>query len=214
MNWLDVIIIVGLIGGVVLGFRRGFMREAMGLLGLIVGIIIAINYVDWLSGKFLSHMKVSPHIVTFFSFILLFAAVFLAFKIMGFLFYRVGSLTPLGKLDKMGGGIFGFVQAWILTGFVLLILMFFPLPQKILTATDNSFFAPIMRGTIPMIYEESTIIHPQRSSFISQISKALKSEKPSAEKESTYHFGAAAKKSVSRSEKVLAEIRKRFSRQE
>jgi len=214
MNWLDIIIIAGLIAGIVLGFRRGFIREAMGLLGLIVGVIIAVNYVDWASAKFLTHMRVSPHIISFFSFILLFTAVFLGFKILGFLFYRVGSLTALGKLDKVGGGIFGFLQAWILTGFVLLILLFFPLPQSILNATDNSFFAPIMRGTIPMIYEESTIIHPQRSSFISQISKALKSEKPSAEKESTYHFGAAAKKSVSRSEKVLAEIRKRFSRQE
>src|SRR3989304_6345143 len=100
MNWLDIIIVAGLIAGIVLGFRRGFIREAMGLLGLIVGV-------------------------------------FIGFKILGFLFYRVGSLTALGKLDKVGGGIFGFLQAWILTGFVLLILLFFPLPQSILNATDN-----------------------------------------------------------------------------
>jgi membrane protein required for colicin V production len=215
MNWLDIIIAAGLIAGIVLGFRKGFIREAMGLLGLIVGIIIAVNYVDWLSAKFLTHMRVSPHIVSFFSFILLFASVFLGFKILGFLFYRVGQLTPLGKLDRVGGGIFGFVQAWILTGFVLLLLMFFPLPQKILTATDNSFFAPIMRGTIPMIYEESTLIHPQRGSFISQISKALKSDKSDSQSSEGHYFGTVSgKKAVSGTEKVLAEIKKRFSRQE
>ena len=215
MNWLDIIIAVGLIAGIVLGFRKGFIREAMGLLGLIVGVIIAVNYVDWLSAKFLTHMRVSPHIVSFFSFILLFASVFLGFKILGFLFYRVGQLTPLGKLDRVGGGIFGFVQAWILTGFVLLLLMFFPLPQKILTATDNSFFAPIMRGTIPMIYEESTLIHPQRGSFISQISKALKSDKSDSQSSEGHYFGTVSgKKVVSGTEKVLAEIKKRFSRQE
>ena len=111
MNWLDIVIVAGLIAGIVLGFRRGFIREAMGLLGLIVGVIIAVNYVDWASAKFLTHMRVSPHIISFFSFILLFTAVFLGFKILGFLFYRVGSLTALGKLDKVGGGIFGFLQA-------------------------------------------------------------------------------------------------------
>ena len=79
MNWLDIIIAAGLIAGIVFGFRRGFIREAMGLLGFIVGIIIAVNYVDWLTAKFLTHMRVSPHIVSFFSFILLFAAIFLVF---------------------------------------------------------------------------------------------------------------------------------------
>ena len=215
MNWLDIIIAAGLIAGIVFGFRRGFIREAMGLLGFIVGIIIAVNYVDWLTNKFLTHMKVSPHIVSFFSFIILFAAIFLAFKILGFMFYKIGSLTPLGKLDRMGGGILGFLQAWILTGFVLLLLMFFPLPQKLLTATDNSFFAPIMRGTIPMIYEETTLIHPQRNSFISQITKALKADKSSAESSEQYRFGQVnSKKTVSHTDKVLAEIKKRFSRLE
>jgi membrane protein required for colicin V production len=215
MNWLDIIIAVGLIAGVVLGFRRGFIREVTGLLGLIVGVIIAVNYVDWLSAKFLTHMRVSPHVVSFFSFILLFAAVFLSFKILGFLFYRIGSLTPLGKLDRMGGGIVGFVQAWIITGFMLLILMFFPLPQGFLRATDNSFFAPIMRGTIPMIYEETTILHPKSTSFISQISKSLKEASDS--EESKYYFGKVSKegkKTATKTEKVLAEIKKRFSRQE
>jgi len=159
-------------------------------------------------------MRVSPHVVSFFSFILLFTAVFLGFKVLGFLFYRIGSLTPLGKLDRIGGALFGLMQAWILAGFVLLILMFFPLPQGFLQATDNSFFAPVMRGTIPMIYEESTLIHPQRGSFVSQISKAFRSEKTSAEPQQAYHFGDIAKKSVSQSEKILAEIKKRFSKQE
>src|SRR5574341_439237 len=133
----------------------------------------------------------------------------------GYLFYRFGQLTPLGKLDRIGGGIFGFVHAWIVTGLVLLLLMFLPLPQKILTATDNSFFAPIMRGTIPMIYEESTLIHPHRSSFISQISKALKPDKSDSESPERHYFGTVSgKKALSGTEKVLAEIKKRFSRQE
>ncbi len=213
MNWLDIIIGMALIAGVVLGVRRGFIREAMGLLGFIVGIIIAINYVDWLSAKFLSHMRASPHIISFFSFILLFAVVFLAFKILGFLFYKIGSLSPLGKLDKAGGGVIGFLQSWILVGFVLFLLMFLPLPQAFLKTTDNSFFAPIMRGTIPLIYEETVIIHPQSGSFMNQISKALKTDKST--EEGTYYFGkVSGKKVANRTEKVLAEIKKRFSRQE
>lgn len=214
MNWIDFIIIAGLITGVVFGFRRGFIREAMGLLGLIVGVIIAVNYVDWASAKFLSHMRVSPHVVSFFSFVLLFTAVFLGFKILGFLFYRIGSLTPLGKLDKIGGGIIGFLQAWIVAGFILVIVMFFPMPQGFLQATDNSFFAPIMRGTIPMIYEESSLIHPQRDSFLAQISKAFKSHLAESEAQSKYSFGRLAEKTVSRSERVLAEFKKRFGRPE
>jgi membrane protein required for colicin V production len=214
MNWLDFIILAGLIAGVTLGYRRGFIRQAMGLIGLILGVIIAINYVDWLTAKFLQHMNIPAYIVSFFSFILLFAAVFMGFKILGFMFYRIGSLTPLKRLDPVGGGLFGFLQAWILTGFVLLLLMFFPLPRGFLDATDSSFFAPIMRGSIPLLYEESSIVHPQSRSFLDQISKAFRFDDSPLKQKQTYRFGKQTKKSVSKSEEIFAEIKKRFSRQD
>jgi membrane protein required for colicin V production len=214
MNWLDYIILAVLVTGIVMGFKRGFVREAMGLLGIIFGVIIAINYVDWASGKFLSHMHVSPHVVTFFCFILLFLTAYLAFKLLGMVFYRIGQLSPLGRLDKIGGGFFGFVQAWILTGMILLLLMFFPLPQSFLRTTDTSFFAPVMRGTIPMIYEESSALHPGSGSFVQKIADSFRVNRSARQRYDFNRFGGSETVDMSKTERVLAEIRKRFVRSE
>lgn len=173
MNWVDIILIAGFIPGIYFGLKKGFVREVMGVIGFILGIIIAINYVDWATAKVTSHARISTQVVSFLSFIFLFLIVFLSFKILGLIFYRVASLQPLGKLDQLGGGIFGFLQSWLAMGFILFLLMFLPMGNSFNRSLDNSFFAPILRASIPLVYEESSVIHPGSQSMVAKLKKAL-----------------------------------------
>jgi len=173
MNWVDIIIIAGFIPGIYFGLKKGFVREVMGVIGFILGIIVAINYVDWATAKVTSHARISTQVVSFLSFIFLFLIVFLSFKILGFIFYKIAALQPLGKLDQLGGGMFGFLQSWFAMGFILFLLMFLPIGTGLTRSLDNSFFAPILRASIPLVYEESTVIHPQSDSMVEKLKKAL-----------------------------------------
>ncbi|HKZ22755.1 MAG TPA: CvpA family protein [candidate division Zixibacteria bacterium] len=173
MNWVDIIVIAGFIPGIYFGLKKGFVREVMGVMGFILGIIIAINYVDWATAKVTSHAQISTQVVSFLSFIFLFLIVFLSFKILGFIFYKIASLQPLGKIDQLGGGMFGFLQSWFAMGFILFLLMFLPIGNSLNRSLDNSFFAPILRASIPFVYEESTVIHPDSDSMVAKLKKAL-----------------------------------------
>lgn len=173
MNWVDLVIIVGLAFSLFWGAKRGFLRESLGFLGFIIGIVIAVNYVDWATEKVLTHIKASPQAISFLSFIFLFALVFLGFKIIGFIFYKVASLQPLGKVDKLGGAVFGVLQGWLILGFVFFLLVFLPLPESFARSVDNSFFGPSLRGTVPFVYEESSTFHPQNKSLMGKLRKAL-----------------------------------------
>ena len=88
-------------------------------------------------------------------------------------FFHFGPQHPGHLIDVSVNQPFGVFQGWIVIGFLLILLMFVPLPQGFVKALDTSLLAPMMRGTIPFIYEESAPLHPQSPDFIKKVEKAL-----------------------------------------
>ena len=176
MNWIDFVLIGLLLIAIFIGSKRGLFSGLMGVVGLICGLIFAINYADWTTTKFLSHMKVSTVMVVFMGFIVTFVLVYVGIKLLGYIFYKVASLKTLGNVDKVGGAIMGIFQGWILLGVVLFLFIFLPLPDSFIAKLDSSFFAPGMRGAVPMLYDETTFLHPQSLNLVDKMKKALKAE--------------------------------------
>jgi len=173
MNWLDFVLLALLVGSIALGVKRGLIREVMGFIGLIVGVVVAINKVDAVTAWVLSHMKASPVVVSFISFVLILAIFYIAFRFLGMLFNKAASLSSLGKIDQVGGGFIGFVRGWVLVGFVLFLLFYLPFPQRFYDSIESSFFAPALTGSVPMIYESTDFLHPQSPEFMPKIRSSL-----------------------------------------
>jgi membrane protein required for colicin V production len=176
MNWVDFVLVALLLAAIIIGARRGVFSGLMGIVGLTCGLIFSVHYSDQITLKFLSHMKVSTVMVVFMSFILVFVIVYVGIKLLGYLFYKFASLRPLGKVDKVGGAIMGVFQGWIVLGVFLFLLIFLPLPDSFVAKLDSSFFAPGMRGVVPMIYDESTFLHPGSPSLVGKLKAALRAE--------------------------------------
>ena len=176
MNIADYVLLGLLLVAVFIGSKRGFFAGLLGAVALIAAVIFSINYVDWTTSKLLEHMKVSTIMVVFVSFIGMFILVYICAKLLGNLFYKVASLRPLGNVDKIGGAVVGVFQGWILLGFLLFLFIFLPLPDSVVDKLDSSFFAPGMRGVIPLIYEETTFLHPQSPYLVDKIKAALETK--------------------------------------
>ena len=58
MNYLDIVIAILLLYGLIKGFTNGLIKEITGLLGLIVGVYVAINFSSYLNPK-LSGLPIS-----------------------------------------------------------------------------------------------------------------------------------------------------------
>ena len=176
MNWIDFVLIGLLLMAIFIGSKRGLFSGLMGVAGLMAGVIFATNYVDWITAKFLSHMKVSTVMVAFMGFIVTLVLIYVCAKLLGYIFYKIASLKSLGNLDKVGGAIMGVFNGWIILGVILFLFIFLPLPSSFINQMDNSFFAPGMRGVVPMIYDESTFLHPNSPNLVNKMRKALKAE--------------------------------------
>lgn len=176
MNWIDFVLIGLLLVAIFIGSKRGLFSGLMGVAGLMAGVIFATDYVDWITAKFLSHMKVSTVMVAFMGFIVTMVLIYVCAKLLGYIFYKVASLKSLGNLDKVGGAIMGIFNGWIILGVILFLFIFLPLPSAFVNQIDKSFFAPGMRGVVPMIYDESTFLHPNSPNLVNKMRKALKAE--------------------------------------
>ncbi len=176
MNWIDFVLMGLLLAAIIIGARRGVFSGLMGIIGLTSGVIFSINYSDQISARFLSHMKVSTVMVVFMAFIVVFVMVYVGIKLLGYFFYKFASLKPLGGVDAVGGAILGIFQGWIVLGVMLFLLIFLPLPDSFVAKLDSSFFAPGMRGVVPMIYDETTFLHPESPSLVDKLKTALRAE--------------------------------------
>ena len=173
MNWVDVILIGVLLGSVIIGSKKGLIREITAFIVFFVAIIISVNYIDNFAVYVYQQVGGSPLISAFLSFVILLAATYAAFKILGLLFYKVANIKDSGKRDQMGGALVGFLRGWIAAGFVTFLVFLLPMPEAFYTAFDASFFGPTIAKTVPLMYETTSKIHPSKPDFMEQIEKTL-----------------------------------------
>jgi uncharacterized membrane protein required for colicin V production len=173
MNWVDYVLLALLVVAMIFGARRGTIRESMGVIAFMVGLIFATHYIDWLAFRLTRKVALSPVLVSFVGFLVLVVFVFLVFRILALFFYRVASVERLGRVDHLGGAFAGLLRGWFALGFMLFMLLYLPLPPRTLSDVDESFLAPGMRGSIPFLYEISSFLHPSNDRFINKVRAAL-----------------------------------------
>ncbi len=109
MNWADwaIIVILGL--SAFLSFWRGFVREALSLLGWLLAFWVAISFNDALATLLVSHIT-TPSVRLGTAFLILFVGTLIVVGIVNFLLVKLMHLTGLTSTDRMLGIVFGMLR--------------------------------------------------------------------------------------------------------
>ena len=178
MNWIDGVLIILLLTSVIVGARKGLIRELMAFLVFFVAIIISVNYLDRFAVWVYDKSGFTPLLSAFISFVLLLAISYVAFTVVGMAFYRIASIKSSGKTDQMGGALIGFLRGWVAIGFLTVLVFMLPMPNSFYSSFENSFLGPSVAKTIPLLYDSTARIHPRNPSFMAQMEKSLLLERP------------------------------------
>ena len=173
MNWIDAILLVLLLVSVIIGSKKGLIRELMAFIIFFVAIIFSVTYIDNFAVWVYEQLGGSPLVSAFLSFVVLLAISYAAFKLIGLLFYKVADLKRSGKRDQLGGALVGFLRGWVAIGFLTFLVFLLPLPNQFYTAFESSFFGPAVAKTIPLMFEGTAVVHPQSPDFMDKIERAL-----------------------------------------
>jgi membrane protein required for colicin V production len=119
MNYIDIILAVLLIIGLVRGFSKGFFIEIASLASLILGLYGAIHFsyfvADWLKDRVSWNgqvMQVASFAITFF--IILYGV-----SLVGKLITKMVNAASLGILNKLAGGVFGIAKIGLILSVVI-----------------------------------------------------------------------------------------------
>lgn len=120
MNWLDIIIVLPLLVGLVRGFMRGFVTEIIAIMVVILGAVgsrlLAPTFSVWLLKQFAWPQEICDVV----AYILLFLAIGVVLAILGKLFTKLLHAIHLGFFNRLLGGVFGLCKF----GIIVLVVVF------------------------------------------------------------------------------------------
>ena len=119
MSYLDIIIALPLIYGIIRGLMRGVVMEVFAIVGIVLGIIVAKTYAGevatWLQQISEWDINLLRPIASF----VLFIVVAIVCNLLARLLTKLFKLISLGWINRLAGGLFGAAK-WILIMAVLI----------------------------------------------------------------------------------------------
>ncbi len=140
---IDILIILVILGLIINGIVKGFVKQLSITAGLMLGFYIASKKYPALE-KVLFRTSQPMAINKIICFIIIFIIVFFLIYLLGLLLKKVVQLIMLGWLDKILGGVFGFVQGIIIVWLVL-ILAILTIPNTKSTISRSGFAYQILK---------------------------------------------------------------------
>ncbi|MBI5208105.1 MAG: CvpA family protein [Candidatus Firestonebacteria bacterium] len=126
MHWLDILILIFLAYNILCGIKNGFFREIFNLIGIIVGIFLALNYNDLFARKLTLFLKISYKNSLILSFPIIWLISFLIFFVLGKLFHKLTKILLISWVDHIAGGFLGAIKGFIIV--TLLFISFLKIP--------------------------------------------------------------------------------------
>lgn len=142
MNYLDIIIAVPLLYGLIKGFSNGLVKEVTSLLALFIGVYVAINFSEYLEPKFINILDGYQEFVPVLAFGVLFLVSVLCIKTLGFVIDKLTKILALGIFSKVFGGVFGFLKVVVVFSFLLFVIADYNLVNK-QTKENSVLFEPL-----------------------------------------------------------------------
>jgi membrane protein required for colicin V production len=153
MNWLDIILLVVMILTAIVGIFKGLVKQVIGLVAVIAGLVLAVLYYKGAAGIFDTLIK-NVLLSNFLGFLFIFVLVLIAGAILGHLITKVMK-GPLAFANRLFGGVFGAVKGVLICGILVFALVTFQVAKP---ALKTSVLAPacvgVTRAAINMIPQD------------------------------------------------------------
>jgi membrane protein required for colicin V production len=138
MNWLDIVIIIALVLSAFMGYKAGLIKMLFLLAGVIIGVVLAGQYVDSLALKltFISDVNLAGIV----AFIIILLATLIVALILAFIVERLAHWALLGWLDNLGGIVFALLLCAIFIGALLAMYLRYQGPSDTVTSSPIADF--------------------------------------------------------------------------
>jgi len=135
MGFVDIVLGVILVLGLINGFRKGLFVEITSLLSLVLGVYGAIHFSFYLANILENKVSWNPSVIQIAAFAGTFLVIVIAISLLGKILTKIAETIFLGPFNKILGAIFGLVKFALILSVILIIVSRF---NKVLKFRDDS----------------------------------------------------------------------------
>jgi membrane protein required for colicin V production len=154
MYWLDIVLLIFLALSTFNGFIQGLIKAALSLVGIIIGVLLAGNLYQPLSG--LLGFIPNEDIADIVAFLLILVGVMIIANLLARLLKTVATIVMLSWVNRLGGAIFGMLVGAIFLSAILVTWAKFSGSDTITESVIASFFLdkfPLILALLPADFD-------------------------------------------------------------
>ena len=110
MAFIDILLIIILFIGTFKGLRNGLFVEFASLIGIFLGIWVALKFSDVTRDFFGDKLSSNSNTAYIFAFIITMLAVVIAISVLAKVLTKVADFSGIGIFNSIGGALFGFIR--------------------------------------------------------------------------------------------------------
>ena len=138
MTTIDILILIALGAGVVIGYMKGFIRQLASILGLVVGLLAAKALYASLAEKLCPAVTDSMTVAQVLAFIVIWIAVPLLFTVVASLLTKAMEAISLGWMNRLLGSGLGALKYLLLVSLLICVIEFIDSDNKLVGETKKS----------------------------------------------------------------------------
>lgn len=119
MKTLDIILLIPLVFGAIMGFKKGLLIEVIGIVAFVLAIIAGFKLMEVGITILSEYIDGYSELLPFISFIVIFLAIILLINMLGKLLKKMIDMTILGGFDRAAGAVVGLLK-WAIGVSILL----------------------------------------------------------------------------------------------
>lgn len=150
MNLIDIIIILLMLPLVIHGLSKGFISQAVGLVTMVAGTILAWWITKAIGGEIATLAGISVQAANAITFTVVFLILAIILSLIGKVIRGIINLVLLGWLDKLLGAVFAFATSVLVIGLLLIVVG--ALNDTMLlfdrTQLEDSYLYPRLTGAV------------------------------------------------------------------
>ena len=170
MNVLDIILGVFLLILMFNGFRKGFIKNVIGLLGLVVIVFFIAKTGHLVKALLITKFEIGEILATILSYILIALIITIVAKIVIKILHMIIDFLRISWLNKLLGTLFGLFNGALIIAIIILLLNLSPLESAIRKGTSNSRIIT----TIRLITERIETDYPEIKKLQKPVQEKMK----------------------------------------
>jgi membrane protein required for colicin V production len=137
VNWLDVVLALIISLSIFSGFRKGLLRIGIGFAATVAGFIAASWFYGMAAALLVPYVSSKPA-ANVLGFLFVFVAVLAIGALLSVIISRLFKMAGINWLDRLLGGVFGFVRGILISMVIVMVLSAFSFNSKPQSVIDSA----------------------------------------------------------------------------